>query len=300
MSKPSSSELPRLTHEQRLAAAGQFERANQVIATGSLDYGIQLLRNCCSLDPGNLTYRQVLRKTQKAKYKNNLKGQPLAPLLTLRSKLKLKAAQKNDQPIRVLALGEEILMRNPWDVGADLAMAEAFEELELTGLAIWTLDQIRQVDATNPKINRPLARLFERTGNYGAAIKLWEKVRLADPTDVEAQRKHKDLAASDTIAKGGYEGAVQGTSATPVMGASDTGDDTSFTTSDQEIAADIAAATPGPAAPSHTGAARGCCAEQGSKSFAGCRGPTGQDSDQSHQRQRLSPSGGRLSSRGPI
>ena len=54
-SKPSP--LPRLSAEQRNAAAKQFERANQVTAAGDLDYAVQLLFNCCQIDPGNATWR---------------------------------------------------------------------------------------------------------------------------------------------------------------------------------------------------------------------------------------------------
>src|SRR6516165_11666923 len=79
--------LPRLSHEQRRVAAGQFERANQVITTGNHDYGIQLLLTCCKLDPGSLIYRQKLRQTEKAKYNNNLRGSRLAFLTTIPAKM---------------------------------------------------------------------------------------------------------------------------------------------------------------------------------------------------------------------
>src|SRR5262245_3028283 len=110
--------VPALTHEQRLAAAGQFERANQVIATGNLDYGMQLLLNCCLIAPANATYRQSLRQLQKTKHHDNLKGHRLAFLTTLRSKIKIKAAQKAGHPLKVLELTEQVFMRNPWDLGA--------------------------------------------------------------------------------------------------------------------------------------------------------------------------------------
>jgi tetratricopeptide (TPR) repeat protein len=210
MSQPKPPSLPRLTHEQRLSAAGQFERANQVLTTGNFDYGMQLLVNCCLIDPGNPTYRQALRNAQKAKYKNNGKGQSLAFLTTLPAKLKLKSAFSKGHYLKVLRHAEDVYMRNPWDLGTHLAMASAFEKLDLPGMAIWTLDQIRQVDGDNPLINRPLARLFEKAGNYATAITLWERVRKAVPSDVEAQHKYKDLAASATIAKGRYEDAIQG------------------------------------------------------------------------------------------
>lgn len=216
MANTSSSQLPRLTAEQRRAAAGQFERANQVIASGNLDYGLQLLLNCCTIDPANPIYRQTLRQTQKTKYQNNLKGQSLAFLTNLRAKVKMKAALKTGNYVKVLEHGEQVMMRNPWDISTSLAMARAFEELELTGLALWTLDQVRHVDVNNPKINRPLARLFEKAGNFTAAMALWELVRKAQPGDLEAQHKHKDLAASATIAKGRYENAVQGEAPSPL------------------------------------------------------------------------------------
>src|SRR6266849_3681054 len=63
----------------------------------------------------------------------------------------------------------------------------------------------------NPKdasVNRFLARLYEKRGNFSQAIGLWELVRKEDPRDTEAQHKSKDLAASDTIARGGYEAVV--------------------------------------------------------------------------------------------
>src|SRR5579864_8248553 len=82
--------LPRLSHEQRRVAAGQFERANQVITTGNHDYGIQLLLTCCKLDPGSLIYRQKLRQTEKAKFQNNLRGSALAFLTTIPAKMKLR------------------------------------------------------------------------------------------------------------------------------------------------------------------------------------------------------------------
>jgi tetratricopeptide (TPR) repeat protein len=212
MSQSKSSLLPRLTPEQRLSAAGQFERANQVLMTGNLDYGMQLLVNCCLIDPGNPTYRQALRNAQKTKYKNSGKGQSMSALTTLPAKLKMKTALGKGNYFKVLEHAEEVCMRNPWDLGTHLAMAQAFEKLELPGMAIWTLDQVRQVDGNNPAINRPLARLFEKAGNFTTAIVLWEKVRQAVPDDVEAQHKHKDLAASATIAKGRYEDAIQGAS----------------------------------------------------------------------------------------
>ena len=99
---------------------GQFERANQVIATENYDYGIELLMNCCKVDPGNLVYRQALRRTEKKKFNNNLRGSRLAFVTTSAAKTKLKAAKASRDYLKVLEHGEEVLARNPWDVGAQM------------------------------------------------------------------------------------------------------------------------------------------------------------------------------------
>lgn len=208
--------LPRLTPDQRRAAAGQYERANQVLAKGDYDYALPLLLNCCLIDPANPVYRQVLRQATKNKYKNNLRGQPLSFVANTRIKMQMKRALRNGEHLLVLELGERALLRNPWDVATHLAMAEAFEELGLLDLAVWTLEQARQNRAEDPEVNRPLARLYERRGNFNQAITLWQLVRKALPHDVEAQNKAKDLAASATIAKGRYEKALTGEAPTPM------------------------------------------------------------------------------------
>src|SRR6476620_6657926 len=127
MADHNTSGVPRLTPEQRRAAVGQFERANQVLTAGKdADYGIQLLVQCCAIDPANLVYRQTLRKAVKAKYDNNMRGSRFAFLSTATTKLKIRSAVKGQDWLKVLELGEQVLLSNPWDVGAQLAMGEAF------------------------------------------------------------------------------------------------------------------------------------------------------------------------------
>lgn len=208
MAENEPSILPPPSPEQRRVAVGQFERAQQVTATGDFDYGVQLLLTCCKLDPANLTYRKYLRQVEKNKYKNNMHGSRMALLTTSTVKAKIKAAKHNRDFVRILELGEEVMTKNPWDTGAQLDMAEAADQLGLLDVAVWFAEQARQKDPKDVTVNRALARLYEKRGNFKQAIVLWEMVREAAPTDLEAQHKSKDLAACDTIARGGYEGAV--------------------------------------------------------------------------------------------
>jgi tetratricopeptide (TPR) repeat protein len=208
MAENPSSSLPQPSAEHRRIAASQFERANQVIRTGNFDYGIQLLLSCCKLDPANLIYRQALRQTEKAKFKNNLRGSRFALLTNTAAKHRIKAALRGGEYLKVLEHAEEVLARNPWDVPAQMRMAEAAEGMGLLDLAAWALEQARQKNPQDATVNRALARVYERRGNFTQAIALWELIRRADPHDIEAQHKAKDLAANDTIARGHYADVV--------------------------------------------------------------------------------------------
>src|SRR5262245_61855715 len=201
MAHPPAPAVPPPSPEHRRVAAGKFDRANQVVATGNYDYGIHLLRECCRLDPANLLYRQALRRTEKAKYRNNLRGSRWAWLTAWLGRARLRAALKAGDPLRALEHGEGVLARNPWDVGAQTGMAEAAEALGLLDLAVWSLEQARHKQARDPALNRALARLYEKRGNFLQAVALWELVRKADPGDAEAQEKIKDLGAQDAIVR---------------------------------------------------------------------------------------------------
>jgi tetratricopeptide (TPR) repeat protein len=211
MANTATPRVPPPSPEHRRIATGQFERANQVIATGNYDYGIRLLLSSCKLDPANLIYRQALRRTEKTKYNNNLRGSWLAGLTTWATRAKIKAALRAGDYLRALELGELVLARNPWNTGTQKDMAEAADALGLLDIAIWTLEQARQKDPRDAGVNRALARLYEKRGNFTQAIALWELVRRVAPTDAEAQSKSKDLAASETIARGHYEAVVTNT-----------------------------------------------------------------------------------------
>jgi tetratricopeptide (TPR) repeat protein len=209
---------PAQTGEQKRIAKEQFDRAKEAIQSGNPDYAIDLLLTCCKLEPGNFLFRQTLRKTQKDKYGNNLRGSRFAFFTTPRWKAKVKAAKRGRDYNRVLEHGEQVLCRNPWDMGTQMDMAEAFDALGLSDLAVFSLDQARQKYPKDATLNRALARLFEKRGDYQKAIALWQLVKDTHPQDVEAAHKAKDLAASETIQKGQYVEAATGSKESPVLG----------------------------------------------------------------------------------
>ena len=199
---------PALNPEQRRAALGQFERANEVIAQGNREYGVHLLRNCCKLDPGNLVYRKTLRRLVGA----DSAARHWSPWSWIRrwmTRAKLKAAKKSGRHEKVLDYGEELLAGRPDDLTTPVDMADAADRLGHLAVAIWLLEQAWRKDRHTPRLNRALARLYEKRGNYKQAAVLWKLILKADPNDLEAHHKIKSLAAKETIVRGQYEDAVK-------------------------------------------------------------------------------------------
>lgn len=196
--------LVAVSPEERATAAGQFDRACEVRDAGNEEYALELLLSCCTIDPGNLFYRQTLRQVSATLTAQDRTGQRPGVLSALATWTRLKAAQRRHDYRRVLEYGEVLLLRKPRDVGTQLDLAAAAEELGLNSVAIWMLDQARGQGLDNAGVLRRLALLYERLGQFGPAIAVWKRIREIDPTQVEAPRKINALSASETIARGGY------------------------------------------------------------------------------------------------
>jgi hypothetical protein len=190
------------TPDQRHAAAGQYERAREVLAVGDGDYARHLLLSCCKLDPANLRYRKTLRKAQRKP--GPLLGRLLAILGRLAGKARLKVAQRKGDHRKVLELGEAVLAFAPKDIETQLEMARAADALRLPQLSLWLAEQAQSQAPHNPTALRALARLHERQRRFGHALKVWDQLRQEIPNDPEALRKLNDLAAQDTIQRGNY------------------------------------------------------------------------------------------------
>jgi tetratricopeptide (TPR) repeat protein len=191
--------------EHRLAAAGQFERAREVLTSGNVEYARHLLLSCCKLDPANLLYRKTLRKSITVPKRLNPVRRWLASFKTLGVRAQLKVAKRSRDHLKVLELGETVLARLPDDLPAQVDMADAAEALGLLPLAVWMMEQAQKDHPNNPAALRPLARRYEKQNQFGEALAVWETLRKVNPLDAEAQRHMNDLAAKETIERGNYQ-----------------------------------------------------------------------------------------------
>jgi tetratricopeptide (TPR) repeat protein len=98
---------------------------------------------------------------------------------------------------------------------------------------VWNLEQARQKVARDPVLNRSLALLYEKRGNFTQAMALWEQVRKVKPRDDEVEHKLKDLAVHETISRGQYE-AMLGAAPTPEEDSAETFPRPSFTPREED------------------------------------------------------------------
>jgi serine/threonine protein kinase len=199
-----SAELMGITPEQRSAAAGQFSHATEVIRNnGDSAYALQLLLSCCKLDPTNLLYRKMLREVSR-EVAGRKRPSWLGSLSNLPTRGRLRSARNAGDHRKVLEHGEELMTRVPGDVSAQLEMAESAEALGLMDVAVWMIEDARRHAPNDLNVLRALAGLYERQKRLPKAISIWEQVRQADASDIEANAKIRELSVSDTLARGKY------------------------------------------------------------------------------------------------
>jgi len=196
------------SQEHRQAAIGQYQRALQVMADGNQEYALELFLACCRLDPTNLQYRHALRHSHQASRPRRRDYGWRQWIRRLGLWLRFYRAKNKEAHLQVLQLGEEILSRQPGNISVQLDMAAAADAAGFVNLAVWLLEQAKLKDDQHLRVNRELACLLERKQDFMRALAYWELVAKADPANVEAQQKVKDLAARETIARGHYEERV--------------------------------------------------------------------------------------------
>jgi tetratricopeptide (TPR) repeat protein len=199
--------VPPVTPAARQAAQQCFVRGMEVVKKQDWDYAIKLFKDACKLAPDQLVYRQQLRQAAKRKFDNNKKGSRMAAFTTVAARAGLKGAKAKKEHLRALECCEDCLSENPWDSSVLLEVAAICETLGWKEAAIWSAESALERDVADATVNRALALLYEKFEQFTKAMDCWDRVKKAKPADEEADRKLKNLAASATIDRGGYDGA---------------------------------------------------------------------------------------------
>ena len=193
-----------ITSDQRSNAAAQFARATEVISGGAdVSYAIQLLLNCCTIDPHNVLFRKMLREVVRDKFGGKRVGW-FGSLSRMPSRSRLKSALRLGEFRKVIENGEEHLTRYPGDIRIQLDMAEAAQSLALFDLATWLLEQARSGAPENVEVLRALGEHYGNLKRYSQAGLVWEQIQKIDPSDREAPDKIREMAVAETLTRGGH------------------------------------------------------------------------------------------------
>ena len=183
-----------------------FTKGANAIKGNQLDYAIDCYLQCVKLAPAELEYRKHLRATEIKKYNNNGKGASGAGLRSSGARMSLKIARTRKKWVDVVEAAEDILVLNPWDVDALLEICTACKEIGGEDeIGYWVAQSACAANKERADAFRTMAYFAETLGRFNEAIVALEQVKKLDPGDAEVPMKIRQLAASSTIKRGGYE-----------------------------------------------------------------------------------------------
>ena len=197
--------LAPLTAATRQRLQKVFEHAQRCVDKKDYDYANQLFSQCVVEDPSNIIYLQAFLDNLREKYGDNKRGSRISSLRIKGQRSSLtKAAGKGDWPTALQA-GCAALAINPWDNATLLALAQAYDELNILECQLYLLRWALGVDAKDVPVNRQAAHTLERMGQFDQAIACWQRVTQAIPNDEEALKAISRLSVEKTIHEGGYD-----------------------------------------------------------------------------------------------
>lgn len=201
---PAPSDPLGITADQRQAAVGQFNHATELMRNdGDPTYVQHMLLSCCRLDPTNTMYRKMLREVVRDHTAGKKAGW-FGALTHYPARSRLRAAVRAGEWRKVLEHGEELLVKLPGDVPTQLDMAAAASALGLRGLATWMLEEARSGAANDVSVLRALAEVYAEDRRYNQAIAVLERLRQLVPDDNSFGARIRELAVSETLARGNY------------------------------------------------------------------------------------------------
>jgi tetratricopeptide (TPR) repeat protein len=202
---PNRSGLPPVSTAVRQRLQSVFEHAQKSAEKGSRDYAHDLYTQCLVDDPANLIYLQHLLANLSQKYGNSKKGSRLSALKLTTARMGLNKAIGRGQWREAFQAAADALKANPWDTGTLLGLADAYEQIASDECQLFTLRWALDAAPKDLTINRRIARLLGRLGQFDQAVTCWRRVLAVNPIDEEASKAISHLGVEQTIQKGGYE-----------------------------------------------------------------------------------------------
>lgn len=181
-----------------------YEKAAEAVKKRNYDYAIELFIQELTLEPNNVDARKALRAAELRKFQESgakPEGGAGAVMKGMGSIFAsvIHGLSKNHE--KVMLDCEQFLKNAPRHKAMLLKLAEAARKAGHVDAAIVAYEELRETDRDNVKALRGLAQLWREKNDINRSLVYYENLKRVLPTDPEAAKAVRDLAASGATKK---------------------------------------------------------------------------------------------------
>ncbi|MFH1228048.1 MAG: tetratricopeptide repeat protein [Planctomycetota bacterium] len=186
-----------------------FTKAQEAFDKRNYDYAIDLVKQIIELEPGHPKARHILRNSQIKKFEV-LGTRPSAVGAIISGfvpfvKVTIFKTLKNY--IKLIPAAESFISKNPYSVWVRTALADALQNLNYPESAINEFEGVVMLAPRQLYALKSLGKLYIQVKDGRKAQQYFQAVLSINPSDLDAPRALKDIAALSTLKEGGWAGA---------------------------------------------------------------------------------------------
>lgn len=184
------------------AVRSAYQKAQDVLAKNSLDYGIELLKGIVKKEPGFLDARVMLRKAEKTKYAHMSVIAKVFSAIQCMGPIMKGRAFVAKKPLVALGCAEDALAINVAATPAYKLLADAAKVCEAPFIAVEAYEALVDKDPKNEANLNTLAALYEEDGQGLKVLHIRQIIASKYPDSLEAQAALRAAAALATMEQG--------------------------------------------------------------------------------------------------
>jgi tetratricopeptide (TPR) repeat protein len=188
----------------------QYEKGVAALQRDNLDYALIILTKVLEQEPAFFSCREALRAAQFKKagakggfFKKMFGVASKSPLVT-KGQIELR-----HNPLDALRTAEQILNKDPYNIGGHKLLADAALAAELPRTAVLSLE-IAWKHSPDRAVALRLGKALAQAGEVARAESVLSELAQTFPQDTVIAQTLKDIAAKRTLTEGGYEGLSDG------------------------------------------------------------------------------------------
>ncbi len=175
-----------------------YDKAAEAVKKRNYDYAIELFLQELTLEPNNIEARKALRAAELRKFQETgakPEGGAGAYMKGLGSMFAgfIHKVTKNHEKLMLDC--EQFLKNAPRNAAFLGTLGDAARKAGHLDAAIVAFEELREGDRDNTKALRGLAQLWKEKGDISRALAYYEQLKRALPSDAEAAKAVRDLAA---------------------------------------------------------------------------------------------------------